>query len=1031
MKGKCSTKMKEAIVGLVALGSAFVGAEGMVGAGVVEQEVKRADGVVARDGAVSVVCDEADGWTFSLERLPVAGVDVCEYRLALTREAEGEPPAFTVEVRSPKTDMQYYWTPVFGCNGRIPLPEWATWFAVQRSLPLVHRFNGQSRNRLTLAVSEARKDIVINAGIDEHDFNMVDRIRFFGGVKDACRSYESLLRIDRRDVFWSDAVTDAARWIAEESGVTKPMPAPESAYRPLYSTWYSHHHDISAEKIERELSLASSLGMKTVILDDGWQCDGESAGYSVAGDWEVAAGKFPDVAAHVRSVHELGMKYLMWIAVPFVGLDTKAHRRFDGKFLYRDARNRTSCLDPRFPEVREHLASTCERAMREWGLDGLKLDFIDQIETRGRADPAVAENFKGRDVKTVADGVELLMTEITRRVRAVKEDALVEFRSAYFGPVMQSCGNMMRVADCPGQLAANRVGIVNLRLVCPGSCVHGDMIGWPEEVSAEEAARYILSSIFGTVQYSVVLDGLDERKTEMLRHWIAFTKRHQNALQKGTLRAYHPESDYPVIEGSDGKESVILVSASGFAAEVPPNTPAFVLNNTGVGALLLRLPQARMTVVRDTLGKEVSCRELPAGLSEVDVPPSGYLEMPADAATPRTASFADFDARARAGEKLTVAFFGGSLTWSANATEPNVTGFRGLMAKYLTEKYPAAHFTFVDAAIGGTGSNLGMFRLERDVLSKHPDLVFLDFACNDGGQNTALAPTCCYEYLLRELIGRGIAVQQMFFTFKSWTKSGAEPSKVHPRRDVYRRLAEAYGTPVGDVYETPLWKRMHSGETPLEEVWPIDAGHPDDTGYRMFADAGIAGFERAIREGAVCRVPEKPVFGTVKDLRRLNPAEGALPKGWTRNLTYRTSLWYDGLSSRWMDDVAAFADTARSPLTVEATGNFFGVFGEADENALTAVITADGDEVAKFNGYHKAGNGRLFIWRNVVLDGWEKGESRRHVFAVDPIPSADGKGEFRIGSVCTATLVPSSVRVTEADCGSANALERLDHARGK
>lgn len=1017
----------------VAILAAFAshGAE-IAGAGVVAQESRRTDGVVAQDGALRVVCDADDGWAFSLKRLPGAESGVCEYRLVLECGNECRPPAFTVEVRSPKTDMQYFWTPVFGCNGRIPLPEWTTWFAVQRSLPLVHRFNGQNRNRLTLAVSEARKDIAINAGIDEHDFNVVDRIRFFDGVKDACRRYEALLRIDRRDVFWSDAVVDATNWIAEKGGASKPMPSPESAYRPLYSTWYCHHHDVSAEKLERELSLACSLGMETVILDAGWQCDGDASGYSVAGDWEVAREKFPDMAAHVRRVHELGMKYMMWIAVPFVGFDTKAHRRFDGKFLYSDGRLRTSCLDPRFPEVREHLASTCERAMRAWGLDGLKLDFIDQIETRDRADPAVAENFKGRDVKTVAEGVELLMTEIARRVRAVKDDVLIEFRSAYFGPIMQSCGNMMRVADCPGQLAANRVGIVNLRLVCPHSCVHGDMIGWPVEASAEEAARYVLSSIFGTVQYSVALNGLDERKTEMLRHWITFTKRHQDALQKGTLRALHPECDYPVIEGSDGKESVILVSASGFAAEVSSNAPAFVLNNTGTGALLLRLPQGRVAVVRDTFGKEVSRHELSAGLSEVELPVAGYVEIlgATRKTAPRTASFSDFDARARAGEKLTVVFFGGSLTWSANATEPNVTGFRGLMAKYLTEKYPAAHFTFVDAAIGGTGSNLGMFRLERDVLSKHPDLVFLDFACNDGGENTALAPTCCYEYLLREMIGRGIAVQQMFFTFKFWTKPGTEPAKVHPRREVYRRLVAAYGTPAGDVYEMPLWKRMNVGEVPLDKVWPIDGGHPDDIGYQMFADAGIAGFERGLREGAVCRVPKKPVFGTVKDLRRLNPAYGALPKGWTRKLTYRTSLWYDGLSSRWMEDVAAFAGVERSPLTVEATGNFFGVFGEADENALAAEVAADGQRIGQFNSYHRAGPGRLFFWRNVMLDGWEKGESRKHAFVVDPVPSDDGKGEFRVGAFCMATVVPTC-HATAKNFGADDALNTIDHERGK
>lgn len=396
----------------------------------------------------------------------------------------------------------------------------------------------------------------------------------------------------------------------------------------------------------------------------------------------------------------------------------------------------------------------------------------------------------------------------------------------------------------------------------------------------------------------------------------------------------------------------------------------------------------------------------------------------------REASFVDFDAKARAGERLTVVFFGGSLTWSANATEPNVTGFRGLMAKYLTEQYPKAHFTFVDAAIGGTGSNLGMFRLERDVLSKKPDLVFLDFACNDGGENTAIAPTCCYEYLLREMIRRSICVQQMFFTFKDWTKPGAMPSKVHPRRDVYWQLAKEYGTPVGDVYEMPLWKQMNAGEVPVDKVWPIDGGHPDDIGYRMFADAGIAGFEKAIREGAVCRVPEKPVFGTVRDLRRWNPVNGALPKGWARKLTYRTSLWYDGLSSRWMEDVAAFSGAERSPLMVEAPGNFFGIFGEADEKALTAEIAADGKKVAAFNGYHRAGPGRLFIWRNVLLSGWEAGESCSHRFTVDPIPSADGKGEFRIGSICTATIVPEG-RGVDVGNESADALEKLDHARGK
>jgi len=396
------------------------------------------------------------------------------------------------------------------------------------------------------------------------------------------------------------------------------------------------------------------------------------------------------------------------------------------------------------------------------------------------------------------------------------------------------------------------------------------------------------------------------------------------------------------------------------------------------------------------------------------------------------ASFATFDARARAGESLTVAYFGCSLMWSANASEPNETGFRGLMSRYLEQRYPKAHFRFVDASVGGTGAMLGVFRLERDVLSKQPDLVLLDFACNDGWDGKALATTCCYESILRRLVGAGVPVMQMFFTFRFWIEGAFEPGAeiaVHQRLVPYRRLAEAYATGVGDVYrDSPLVADLKSGKTTLDDVWPIDGGHPADLGYRYFAEAGIAGFERAVRAGTVCRVPERPVFGTVADARRWDVAE--LQKcgneSWRRALTYRTSLWYDGLSSRWMDDVLVFSGTNRAPVVVAAAGNMLGVFGEADENALTAAILCDGEKIADFNAYHNAGKGRLFFWRDVLLKDYAKGESAAHQWIVDPVP--DGKGEFRIGAICTATIKPEAEFA--GDAGSDFDISAIDHARG-
>ena len=438
-----------------------------------------------------------------------------------------------------------------------------------------------------------------------------------------------------------------------------------------------------------------------------------------------------------------------------------------------------------------------------------------------------------------------------------------------------------------------------------------------------------------------------------------------------------------------------------------------------------------------TLLPMVTASFLAASASATAVPPA-----------PATGgSFAAFDARARAGERLTVVFFGGSLTWSANATEPNRTGFRGLVADWFEEEYPAAHFKFVDASIGGTGSLLGIFRLDRDVLSKKPDLVFLDFSCNDGWNRDEPLPNlqaaCAYESLLRRMTAAGVPVVQMFFTFKEWVAgiaAGNPPGNFHRRLAPYMRLAEPYGTATGVVYDdSAIVSDIRSGKTSLETLWPIDGGHPDDPGYRYFADAGIAAYKRAVAEKLVGRIPATPVYGTVEDLRRLDAKDlSANAAAWKLANTYRTSLWYDGLSSRWMDGVMAFFGTERAPLQVRAKANLFGVFGEADENALVAEIRSDGGKLADFNGYHRAGKGRLFIWRHAVIPGWETGESAERTFEIDPVPNEETKGEFHVGAVCTATLAPSegglayfgAQRPQATTPSAGDDIEKLDHARG-
>lgn len=77
------------------------------------------------------------------------------------------------------------------------------------------------------------------------------------------------------------------------------------------------------------------------------------------------------------------------------------------------------------------------------------------------------------------------------------------------------------------------------------------------------------------------------------------------------------------------------------------------------------------------------------------------------------------------GDTVTIVYFGGSNTRSE--------GYRVMTADWLRKQYPRADIRSVNAGIDGTGSDLGCARLETDVLRHRPDLVFVEFVGNDGG----------------------------------------------------------------------------------------------------------------------------------------------------------------------------------------------------------------------------------------------------------------------------------------------------------
>ena len=173
--------------------------------------------------------------------------------------------------------------------------------------------------------------------------------------------------------------------------------------------------------------------------------------------------------------------------------------------------------------------------------------------------------------------------------------------------------------------------------------------------------------------------------------------------------------------------------------------------------------------------------------------------------------------RARRGDALNIVFFGGSLTWGANASDPNVTSWRALTMRRLCELYPQARFSVKDSAIGGTGSTLGVFRLERDVFKYSPDLVLLDFMLNDNldGSEDGIndIKNHSYERIIRECIARKVAVLPVFLTAKRHT--AAEDISVFKRRLEHIQLFEKYQLEYADVLGV-MNRKFRSGSLDLD-----------------------------------------------------------------------------------------------------------------------------------------------------------------------------------------------------------------------
>ncbi|MBQ7792364.1 MAG: SGNH/GDSL hydrolase family protein, partial [Clostridia bacterium] len=250
-------------------------------------------------------------------------------------------------------------------------------------------------------------------------------------------------------------------------------------------------------------------------------------------------------------------------------------------------------------------------------------------------------------------------------------------------------------------------------------------------------------------------------------------------------------------------------------------------------------------------------------------------------------------------DEINIVYLGGSITEGVGASNSKQTSYRALVGKYFTETYPDMKVNNVHQGVGGTGSDYGLMRLQRDVISYNPDLVFVEFAVNDNGKDSRLE----MESIVRTLNN---LENPPYIIYLYTTRSSFANVKTY-----HVEVAEHYGIPQIDLQRELKETMVATGND--VSVYLPDGVHPSDAGHKVYADKII----ECLESGKYYRytvVTDQKLVDTscVADISCINAKDAALTCSWTEaTCNFSRSVM--------------FSETAGDTMTFTFTGNFFGL----------------------------------------------------------------------------------------------------------
>lgn len=181
-------------------------------------------------------------------------------------------------------------------------------------------------------------------------------------------------------------------------------------------------------------------------------------------------------------------------------------------------------------------------------------------------------------------------------------------------------------------------------------------------------------------------------------------------------------------------------------------------------------------------------------------------------------------AKARAGDTVNIVMIGGSITAGSLASSVD-NRYTNLVTTWWKTTFPDATINLINSGIGGTGSDVGTFRIQDDVLKYDPDFVLIEFAVNDAGKNSQYVQKML-EGIVRQLLKTETAI--MFLMLKMEDGSNAQTD--------HKIIGNAYKIPMISFVDLIGPALTKDGKT-LRDIYGDNPGvHPNDLGMQYTAN---------------------------------------------------------------------------------------------------------------------------------------------------------------------------------------------------